>query len=142
MITVPLSMLVRQADAILWVRKAGGDAGSAGELRRGRSAGRGRRQPSGETEVRIVPGDYDTLAVFTSRRFRACMSRLPIATYPGQARGDEPEGCIVFLRRYRLGMAWSSCRRLQGARARQQAGRDPPRCCGGNLASRGSGQRV
>jgi len=117
MIPVPLSMLVRQADAILWVRKAAGDAGSAGESYAVVEVLGGGAPPApSETEVRIVPGDYDSLAGVHEPPIPGMHVSPAYRYYPGQARGDEPEGCIVFLRRHRLGDSVVLVSAVQGAR--------------------------
>lgn len=117
MISVPLSMLVRQADAILWVRKAAGDASSAGESFAVVEVLGGRAPPAaGDRDVRIVPGDYDTLAGVHEPPIPGMHVSPAYRYYPGQARGDEPDGCIVFLRRYRLGDSMVLVSAVQGAR--------------------------
>lgn len=117
MIPVALSMLVRQADAILWVRKAAGDADLAGESYAVVEVLGGSAPPApSETEVRIVPGDYDTLAGVHEPPIPGMHVSPAYRYYPGQARGDEPEGCIVFLRRYRLGDRAVLVSAVQGAR--------------------------
>ena len=88
----------------------------------------------GETEVRIVPGDYDTLAGVHEPPIPGMHVSPAYRYYPGQARGDEPEGCIVFLRRYRRGKGGL---RVGGAGAREPVSKraEIPRCWRGAACS-------
>lgn len=122
MIPVPLDMLVRQADAVLWLRPKPASptqspaASPAVAYELVEVLGGADPPDAHQTEVLLIAGDFDSLTQVHAAPEPGMSVSPAYRYYPGSATGAEPAGHIAFLRRLRRGDQTVFVCVVQGAR--------------------------